>query len=62
MHKSPNSPEILRIRCKRKNFLTFKRIAVDYDNYEQALEQIMLNHVKYIQSSPENNESMGTYR
>jgi len=57
-------PTILRIRCKNKTFLNFKRIAVDYKNYEEALETIMANHLIQVQSTPlqNKNNSFGTYR
>ena len=54
---------ILRIRCKKRR-LNFKRIAVDYEYYEETLETIMLNHLKQIQSTPLQNKTgvMGTYK
>jgi len=62
--KHSEQPTILRIRCKNKTFLNFKRIAVDYENYEEALEVIMVNHLKQIQSTPLPNKTgvTGTYR
>ena len=62
--KSFEQPTILRIRCKKRTFLNFKRIAVDYENYEKALETIMMNHLEYIQSMPlpKKPGDVGTYR
>jgi len=62
--KQSEQPTILRIRCKNKTLLNFKRIAIEYTNYEEALEIIMVNHLKQIQSTPLQNKTgvMGTYR
>lgn len=62
--KQSEQSTTLRIRCKRKTFLNFKRLAVEYENYEEALETIMLNHFKQIQSTPLQNKTdgTGTYR
>ena len=62
--KSFDQPTILRIRCKKRTFLNFKRLAVDYENYEEALETMMVNHLKQIQSTPLPNRTgaTGTYR
>lgn len=63
-HKKPEQPTILRIRCKNKTFTNFKRIAVDYKNYEEALEVIMVNHLIQVQATPlqNKNNNIGTYR
>ena len=61
--KQSEQPTILRIRCKNKTLLNFKRIAIEYTNYEEALEIIMVNHLKQIQSAPlQNKNDVGTYR
>lgn len=62
--KQSEQPTILRIRCKKRLFLDFKRIAVDYENYEEALEVIMISHLKQIQSTPLPNktDATGSYR
>ncbi len=61
--KQSEQPTILRIRCKKKTFLNFKRIAVDYENYEETLETIIMNHLKQIQATPlQNKNDTGTYR
>ncbi len=62
--RSSEQTTILRIRCKKRTFRNFKRIAVDYENYEETLETIMLNHLKQIQSTPLQNKTgtTGTYR
>lgn len=57
-------PTILRIRCKNKTATNFKRIAVDYKNYEETLETIITNHLIHIQSTPleGKSNSNGKYR
>jgi hypothetical protein len=59
--KPPEQPTILRIRCKNRTAQNFRRIAIDYKNYEEALEEIMINHLKQVQSTPIQNKK-GTYQ
>lgn len=34
-------PAMIRIRCRRSIFRRFKKIAVDFDDYEEALVKLM---------------------
>jgi len=52
--KQSDQPTILRIRCKTKTLCNFKHIAVDYSNYEETLEAVMISHLKQIQLTPMN--------
>ena len=38
---------ILRIRCSKALFRRFKKVAADFKDYEEALEQIMGFYVEY---------------
>jgi hypothetical protein len=44
---------ILRIRCSRELFRRFKKLAVDYDNYENALEALIHVYERSIELHPE---------
>jgi len=43
---------ILRIRCYKKVYREFKKIAVDYDDYEEALEVLIDVYKKYVSIYP----------
>ena len=45
-----------------ETFLTFKRLAIEYNNYEEAIKEMMSNHLSYIQSRPKNKDVLGKYR
>jgi len=42
-----NERTILRIRCSKKNYRRFKRLSVDFDDYEQTLEALLMLHEQY---------------
>lgn len=44
---------ILRIRCYKKVYREFKKIAVDYEDYEEALEILIDVYKRYISIHPE---------
>jgi len=44
---------ILRIRCSRELFRRFKKLAVDYDNYENALEALINVYERSAELHPE---------
>jgi hypothetical protein len=44
---------ILRIRCSRELFRRFKKLAVDYDNYENALEALINIYERSAELHPE---------
>jgi len=43
---------ILRIRCRAELFRCFKRIAADYDDYEDALEMLIDGYQRYLKTFP----------
>ena len=45
----PNRTEILRIRCSSETMRKFKRIAVDFDTYEDALNSVIPDDKKLTQ-------------
>lgn len=38
---------ILRIRCKRSTFRQFKKLAVDFTNYEETLIKLMAEYERF---------------
>ena len=50
------SRAILRIRCERELFRRFKKLAVDFESYEDALKELL----NFYEASP--HTEMGSYR
>jgi hypothetical protein len=53
---SDRKDEVLRIRCNRKTLVLFKEIAAAYDNYEDALSELISFYKEFSQ------EYRGRYR
>lgn len=48
-----NKPKTLRVRCNPELFKHFKRIAADYNDYEEALQIIIDGYERYTKLHPE---------
>jgi len=55
---SVNERTILRIRCSKGLFRSFKKVAADYDDYEEALEVLIDAYKNYISIYPESPRSV----
>ena len=42
-----NERTILRVRCSKKTYRRFKKLSVDFDDYEQTLESLLTLHELY---------------
>lgn len=52
-----NERVILRIRCSKTLFRQFKKISIDFDDYESALQALLILYDKYSDMVPQLQDS-----